>query len=370
MQSKSPLVKLLLSTAIAAAFASPAMAQTSVNVEGIADVYVGSMKNSGDAGRVTSMGSGGMSTSYFGFKGVEDLGGGLKASFTLGAFFQIDTGAQGRFNGDTLFARDANVGLSGNLGALTLGRSISPVTLPVFLFNPIGDSFTFSPLVLHKAVPTTGWASSFAGDTGWSNAIRYTTPSFGGLTANLYYQPGEASAAAGKKNVGGNVLYFNGPLSLTAAYHDVEVNNPTDTTNGVSIVKPVTLTGANVFTPSASTINPTEQKLWLVGGAYDFGMAKLFATYDQSKNNVADLRDKTGTLGLSVPAGGAGKILASVAQTRRTSDLFSELRRTTYTIGYDYNLSKRTDLYTYLMGDKVTNYDNAQSFAVGVRHRF
>jgi predicted porin len=370
MQSKFPLVKLLLSAAIAAAFASPAMAQTSVNVEGIADMYVGSMKNSGDTGRVTRMGSGGMSTSYLGFKGVEDLGGGLKASFTLGAFFQLDSGTQGRFGNDTLFSRDANVALSGNFGALTLGRMISPTTLPAFLFNPIGDSFTFSPLILHKAVPTTGWASTFAGDTGWSNSIRYTTPSFGGLTANLYYQPGEVAAAAGKKNVGGNVLYFNGPLSLTAAYHDVQVNNPTDALGVTSNVNRLSLTGASVpFTQNAA-LNATEQKLWLVGGSYDFGVAKLFATYDQSKHNVADLRDKTGTLGLSVPAGGAGKILAAVAQTRRTSDAFSELRRTTYTIGYDYNLSKRTDLYTYLMNDKVTSNDNAQSFAVGVRHRF
>ena len=362
MHFKSPLVKLLLSSAIAAAFASPAMAQTSVNFEGIADVYVGSMKNSGDSGRVTRMGSGGMSTSYFGFKGAEDLGGGLKATFTLGAFYQLDTGAQGRFPTDTLFARDANVGLSGNFGALTLGRSISPATLPAFLFNPIGDSFTFSPLVLHKAVSTAAWANSFAGDTGWSNAIRYTTPSFAGLTANIYYQPGEAAAEAGKKNVGGNVLYFGGPLSLTAAYHNVEVNNPLDTTNGVSVVKSVPVVGT-------TSLSATEQKLWLVGGAYDFGVAKVFATYDQAKHDVS-LKDKTATLGLSVPTGGAGKILAAAAQTRRTSDLFAERKRTTYTIGYDYSMSKRTELYAYLINDKVTSFENEQSLATGVRHRF
>jgi predicted porin len=308
------------------------------------------------------MGSGGMSTSYFGFKGAEDLGGGLKATFTLGAFYQLDTGAQGRFPTDTLFARDANVGLSGNFGALTLGRSISPATLPAFLFNPIGDSFTFSPLVLHKAVSTAAWANSFAGDTGWSNAIRYTTPSFAGLTANIYYQPGEAASEAGKKNVGGNVLYFGGPLSLTAAYHNVEVNNPLDTTNGVSVVKSVAIAGA-------TNLAATEQKLWLVGGAYDFGVAKVFATYDQSKHDVS-LKDKTATLGLSVPTGGAGKILAAAAQTRRTSDLFSERKRTTYTIGYDYSLSKRTELYAYLLNDKVTSFENEQSLAAGVRHRF
>ena len=364
MQSKSILVKLLLSSAIAAAFASPAFAQTSVNVEGIVDMYVGSMKNSGDAGRAAKLDSGGMSTSFLGFKGVEDLGGGMKANFTLGAFFRGDTGAAGRFGtvntaGDTFFARDANVGLSGSFGAVTLGRSISPVTLPVFLFNPIGDSFALSPLVLHSAVSTSTWGSSFgAGDTGWSNSIRYTTPSIGGATANVYYQLGERVGDNSKKNVGGNVLYFNGPLSLTVAYHDVQVGNPTDSvaTNGI-VAAPVTK--ALAF----------EQKLWFVGGAYDFNLAKVFVTYDQAKHDI-DLRDKTASLGLSIPTGGAGKILAAAAQTRRTGAGFDELRRTTYSLGYDYSLSKRTELYAFLLNDKVTSYDNASSVAAGVRHRF
>ena len=362
MQAKPTLVKLLLSSAIAAAFAGPAFAQTSVNVEGIVDLYVGSMKNSGDTGRTTKLDSGGMTTSFFGFKGAEDLGGGMKATFTLGAFFRADTGAFGRFNGDTFFARDANVGLAGNYGAVTLGRSISPVTLPAFLFNPIGDSFSFSPLVLHKAVSTNAWTNSFAGDTGWSNAIRYTTPSFGGLTANVYYQLGE-QAGGSNKNIGGNVLYFNGPLSLTVAYHDVEVNNPTDNiVTGPSIVKSVPIT-------ATTNLTAAEQKLWLVGAAYDFILVKLFATYDQAKHDT-DLRDKTGTLGVSIPTGGAGKILGAVAQTRRTSGAFDERRRPTYSVGYDYSLSKRTELYAFLLNDKVTSFENEQSLALGVRHRF
>ena len=362
MQSKTTLVKLLLSTAIAAAFASSAFAQTSVAVEGIVDLYAGSMKNSGDTGRASKLDSGGMSTSFLGFKGVEDLGGGMKANFTLGAFFRPDTGAAGRFNGDTFFARDANVGLSGSFGAITLGRSITPVTLPVFLFNPMGDSFTLSPLVLHNAVSTNAWTNTFAGDTGWSNAIRYTTPSFGGLTANVYYQLGEQTGSS-NKNIGGNVLYFNGPLSLAVAYHDVEVKNPTDTTaTGPSNVIQIPLS-------ATTNLTATEQKLWLVGGAYDFNVVKVFATYEQAKHDI-DLRDKVGTLGVAIPTGGAGKILGAVAQTRRTSSSFDERRRTTYSVGYDYNLSKRTDLYAFLLNDKVTSFDNEHSLAVGVRHRF
>jgi predicted porin len=360
MQFQPTLAKLLLSVAVAGAFAAPALAQTSVSVEGIVDAYVGSMKNSGDNGRKTAVNSGGMTTSFLGFKGVEDLGGGLKANFTLGAFFQTDTGASGRFPGDSLFARDANVGLSGNFGAVTLGRSISPVTLPVFLFNPLGDSFTFSPLVLHAAVPTTAWAATYANsDTGWSNTIRYTTQSFGGLTADLYYQFGEAAADASKKNFGGNLLYFRGPLSLTLAYHDVKAGNPIDTTNGPSTMLNVKVNG----------VSPTEQKLWLIGGAYEFSFLKLYATYDQAKHDV-DVKDRTASLGLSVPTGGAGKVLAEIAQTRRSSSAFAEQRRTTYTIGYDYNLSKRTDAYAMVMNDKVSGFESAASAGVGVRHKF
>jgi predicted porin len=367
MQSKPTLVKLLLSTAIAAAFASPAFAQTSVNVEGIVDVYAGSMKSPGDTGRTSRLDSGGMSTSFFGFKGVEDLGGGLKANFTLGAFFRADAGKIGRFDGDTFFARDANVGLTGSFGAVTLGRSISPVTLPVFLFNPIGDSFTLSPLVLHSAVSvfnTSNWGSTFgAGDTGWSNSIRYTTPSIGGFTGNVYYQLGERVGDNSKKNVGGNVLYFNGPLSLTVAYHDVEVGNPTDDVAANGVVT------APSVAPNVPGVKAFEQKLWFVGGAYDFNLAKVFVTYDQAKHDI-DLRDKTASLGLSIPTGGAGKILAAAAQTRRTGAGFSELRRTTYSLGYDYNLSKRTDLYAFVLNDRITSFDNASSVAAGVRHRF
>lgn len=358
MHSPSFLGRLLAAAALAGLFAAPTLAQTSVTAEGIVDAFAGSMKNSGDAGRTGTLGSGGMSTSFFGFKGVEDLGGGMKASFALGAFFRADTGSNGRFDGDTFWGRDANLSLSGDFGAITLGRSISPITLPVFLFNPLGDSFTLSPLVLHKAVPTAAWTDSFAGDTGWSNQIRYATPSFGGLTANLSYQLGEDAGNIGKNNIGANLLYFNGPLALTAAYHRVEVNNPFDGTAGASVVKAIPGTG----------VAASEQKLWMVGGAYDFKLAKLYATYDQSRHDVS-LQDKTVSLGLSAPLG-SGAILAGVAQTRRTSAAFADRKRSTASVGYDYDLSRRTDLYVFVMHDKVSGFDNAISYAAGLRHRF
>ncbi|HYD59520.1 MAG TPA: porin [Noviherbaspirillum sp.] len=355
MQHKNPKLKqLMLAAALCAATAAPAMAQTNVTVMGLVDTYAGSMRFAGDADRRASLNSGGMTTSWFGFKGTEDLGGGLKANFLLTSFIQADTGVQGRFPGDTLFSRDAVVGLSGGFGSLSFGRELAPHFLPTILFNPFGDSYTFAPLILHADVPlfnASGWSNSVAGDTGWSNSVRYTTPDFGGLKANLHYQFGEQAGNNGLNNVGANALYFNGPLALTAFYHTVEVNNPT-------------------HTPGSSVgFGANRQKAWMLGGSYDLKAVKLFATYGQTSHNV-DLDDKTLSLGASVPMGG-GKILAAWAQTQREGAVIgADQKRKTASLGYDYDLSKRTDVYAIYMNDRITNQSTGNSFGVGVRHRF
>ncbi len=341
MQS-TKFTKAVLAVALAGAFAAPAMAQSSVTVGGLFDTYVGSMQNADNAKSKVVVNSGGMTTSYIGFSGVEDLGSGLKAKFVLNAFLQGDTGAAGRFPGDTLFSRDANLTLSGGFGEVQVGRGLAPNFLPTILFNPFGDSFAFSPLVLRTLT------STINGDTGWSNQIKYTTPSIGGLTVNLHYQLGEVVGNTSKNNVGINALYFNGPLSLTAYYHEVEVKNP------------------------GGALDTSRQKASFVGGAYDFGLAKLFATYDETKNNAAVIsQDKSDTtsIGVSVPVG-AGKVLAGYAVTNRTIGTASEVKSETATVGYDYFISKRTDLYSMLMSNKVTKFDDGTSFGVGIRHRF
>ncbi|MFT7940670.1 porin, partial [Salmonella enterica] len=76
----------------------------------------------GDASGKGVVGSGGMTTSWWGMKGQEDLCGGLKVDFQLTAFMRVDTGSPGRFDGDPYFSRDANVGLSGGFGTVRLGR--------------------------------------------------------------------------------------------------------------------------------------------------------------------------------------------------------------------------------------------------------
>jgi predicted porin len=349
------LPKLLLATLVAGAFAVPAAAQTSVNVEGLVDTYLGSMRYAGEADRATKLNSNGMTTSYIGFTGSEDLGGGMKANFALTAYIRPDTGESGRFpGGDTLFSRDANVGISGAFGAVSLGRGLAPNFLPSILFNPFGNSFTFSPLMLHLHSKT-GWgSSSLAGDTGWSNQIKYTTPTIGNVTVNLHYQLGEDANKASKKNVGANVMYVSGPLSLTSFYHKVQVNNPIDAPAG------------NVKMVSGRAA--AEQKAWFVGAGYDLNVVKLVATYDKMTHD-ADFEDKTFSAGATVPVG-KGKVLAAWAQTKRTGSGLMDRERKTASVGYDHFLSKRTDLYTVFMNDKITDLATGNSLAAGIRHRF
>ena len=151
-----------------------AHAQSSVQLSGLADMYVGSMRMAGDAERKNTVGSNGMTTSWFGVTGTEDLGNGLKAGFAFTSFLRMSNGSYGRFVNDTFWSRDANVSLSGNFGTVRLGRWMAPNFLPTILFNPFGDSFTFSPLVLHANVPLfngTGWTGTTPADTGWSSQI-------------------------------------------------------------------------------------------------------------------------------------------------------------------------------------------------------
>ncbi|QXZ08404.1 porin [Comamonas sp. Y33R10-2] len=352
-----------IAMAAALACSGAAYAQSNVQLTGLVDMYAGSLKAPGGE-RTASLGSGGMTTSWWGIKGTEDLGGGLKADFNLTAFFRPDTGTPGRYDlafGETFFSRDANVGLSGSFGRVGLGRGLAPNFLPTVFSNPFGDSFVISPLVLHAnmGVSSANWYNTTTpADTGWSNQIVYSTPDMGGLKANLHYQFGEQTAAGqrGKKNVGLNVMYGNGPLNLVAFYERAQVNNP-----------------------AGSSVIPTTSN-WMVGGNYDFSVVKLYATYGQSKSKADVMaagwtpgKNKTYSLGLDVPVNAAGTFKAAAAQTKAEPANGSiGGKRTTFTLGYNHFMSKRTDVYGAVMYDRVkfTQSMSGTSVAVGIRHRF
>jgi predicted porin len=278
----------------------------------------------------------------------------------------MDTGASGRFGGDNLFSRDANVALAGPFGRVMVGRASAPNFIPSVISNPFASSFAFSPLIVQSNVPSgpfgaRTWIASNAGDTGWSNQVVYSTPEYNGLKVNLHFQAGEVSNDSSKRNVGVNAFYVQGPLTLTAFYHDVQVANP----------NPGVLIDATAAPVRYNTIS--RQKTAFVGGNYVFRVATAYASYQSSSNDTSTalaMEDKLFSAGLRVPAGG-GAILLAHAGTRRSGTLVgADLERDTTSIGYDYFISKRTDVYAVIMNDKITAASRASSYGVGVRHTF
>jgi len=120
--------KTLLALAATTLCTLGAHAQSTVQLSGLADLYVGSMRMAGDASSRTTVGNSGMTTSWVGIKGSEDLGGGLKVNVAMTSFLRLTDGSQGRFPGDTFFSRDANIGFSGNFGSVVLAAGSRPTS--------------------------------------------------------------------------------------------------------------------------------------------------------------------------------------------------------------------------------------------------
>ncbi|GAB4113587.1 MAG: porin [Rubrivivax sp.] len=311
------------------ALGGAASAQTSVSLYGLMDLSAGRFQAPGGPA-TKGVESGSMTTSFFGLKGSEDLGGGLSAVFAIESFLRGDTGAAGRFNADTFWARSAYVGLGSGYGTLTLGRNTTSLFVNTLVFNAFGDSFGFSPAIRH-----TFTSGTVTGDTGWSDSIKYTSPKFGGLSLTAHLAANDEGGGDNGRNGGFSALYFGGPLGLGFAYQKVRKGTVNDTT------------------------------AWQLGGSYVWGPAKLFAQYGAVDNDTTGNDHKITGLGTAVSVG-PGAVLA---QWGRISPATGS-DRTTFSLGYDHNLSKRTDVYAVYMNDRIDGLSSGSSYALGIRHRF
>ena len=325
---------------VAAMFAVTALsaqAQSSVNLYGLIDLSLGSTKPIGGFSQI-GIDNGKLTTSYFGLRGSEDLGGGLSAVFKLESYVRADTGASGRFNGDTLFARTASVGLSSTtFGTFTLGRNTTPLFVSTLSFNAFGDSFGYSPSIRHYF----DGGAVVTGDSAWNNSVLYSSPDFGGFKFGLI-----AAAKSGTSgninsngaNLGANVGYAAGPLAAALVYQDVKKDG----------VAPV-----------------PDTRTWQLDGAYDFGVAKTFLQLGQVKNTTTNVTYRLVDVGAKIPAGN-GNVL--VQYGRLSPDAGDKTN--TVSLGYSYNMSKRTELYAVAMRDKKDNLSVGSSYSLGLRHRF
>ncbi len=327
---------------------APAHAQSTVSLYGLIDMSAGQFQDAG-APKVNKVQSGNMSTSFFGFSGKEQLSPSLKAKFAIEGFLLADTGASGRFGGDAFWSRAAWVGLEGDFGSTTIGRTTNQYFVSTLIFNAFGDSFGFSPSIRQVLIPKAAMLP-FMGDTGWSNSILYSSPNFGGVSVNLQGALGEGSTSAVGHSAGGNVLYFGGPLSATFAYQRVKH-------------------GLSGFTPPIVATGFKYQDSAIVGAAYDLTVVKLFAQYALVKTEAAtDTETNYIGFGVSAPVG-PGKVLAQYGQATAEFPT-ADVKNKTLTVGYDYYLSKSTDVYAVYMNDRLTGASNGNTFALGMRLKF
>ncbi|WP_334189520.1 porin [Noviherbaspirillum sp.] len=342
--------KSLLAFTLVGTFAYSAVAQTNVTIYGVADA--GIAINDSDAptdARTYRLESGQQSGSRLGFRGTEDLGGGLSAIFTLENGFSIDNGQLGQ--GGRLFGRQAWVGLNGNFGAVKFGRQYNPI-------RPALESI--DPFALGLAGNMTNVFLAYGERA--DNTINYSTPKFGGFSGQVAYSLGEIAGSTSAGRQAGLLLGYNsGPINVVLAYHDQNL---------------ATATGAN--SGSADTI--------MLGGTYDFSVAKLHAAYAVNKGETAagatNVDSTDMMLGLTAKLG-AGNVIASYM--RKNNDLAGNGDSNLWAIGYTYDISKRTNLYTSYgrvkndptglvgFGGPLTAAGagrDPSTFNVGVRHRF
>lgn len=327
--------KSLLAFTVLSAFAGAASAQTSVAAYGMVDLGIVSEKG-GAAGSVLKMESGVQSGSRLGFKGTEDLGGGLSANFVLEAGIAADTG--GSNQGGLTWGRQTLVGLTGNFGSVNLGRQFNLVTNAIGNIDPFGGG--------HEGAYSN--IMNFAFRT--NNGIYYTTPTIGGFTGDLAYGVGEvAGNTSGNRELGLSLGYSNGPLYAVLAHRNFNDATATNT-----------------------------NKVTILGGTYDFGPVKAALGYGINKDNVGiDSNDLL--LGASVPFG-AGTFMASYIRHKDKSTLNQNANQAA--IGYTYALSKRTNFYTsysrinnsngagFTVGNAIESGTGDKGFAVGMRHKF
>ena len=314
--------KSLLALAVLTAVTGVASAQSSVTIYGKVDL--GLVLDSGAAaGKSVRLDSGVTGGSRIGFKGVEDLGGGMKAAFQLETGYCADSaaGAPNFCTGSNQFmGRQAHGDLTGSFGALSAGRQYSLGFNNLSTIDPFGTGFA-------------GQVNNIVDPSGirLNNSVTYSTPSIAGVTASGEIAFGEQTGNwEANRETGAGLTYASGPAYVGFTFYDV----------------------------GNSTGSGAARKNYLLGGTYDFGVVKIHALVQKSTGTSAlDVLDLMG--GVTVPVAGGNVMASYIHHNDRT---LANKDASQIGIGYIYPLSKRTSVYTAFA--RINN-DNGAAFTVG-----
>lgn len=374
--------KTLLAAALLAGFAGVAQAETSVTLYGIIDTGIGYNKISGgtDAQNGSKIGmiNGVQNGSRWGLRGSEDLGDGLRAVFQLESGFNSGNGNSAQ--GGRLFGRQATVGLaSDSWGQIDFGRQTNIASKYFGSIDPFGAGFGQANI---------GMGFGALNTLRYDNMVLYQTPSFSGFQFGVGYSFNANDTNAGQtgfrtadntRAITTGLRYVNGPLNVALSFDQLNASNKL----------------------AQGQVDATPRQ-YTIGGSYDFEVVKLALAYARTTDGWfqsqtvstgnGDLnfgragQGSTGIfadgfkansylLGLSAPIGGASSLFGSWQRVSASNDILTgdDATMNVYSLGYTYDLSKRTNLYAY--GSYAKNYafiDGLKSTAVGVgiRHRF
>jgi predicted porin len=357
----------------ALAAAGVASAQSSVTLFGIVDATINHAKVSGGQKR-TVLDDSGYNSSRLGFRGTEDLGGGMSASFWLEGGVSNDDG-QGKSPSSGTgfgFERRSTVSLAGGWGEVRLGRDYTPTFYNGSVFDPFGTNGVGTNIIDKVRGTTTAapFAAGFAANnntaTRSSNMVSYFLPAnLGGFYGQVSYafheqvRPTTGGAGDNGKYIGTRLGYANGPVNVALAAAKRTGTEPTLPAS-----------------PDVKTVN--------LGAQYDFGAAKLLANVSREKYDVGatEATTKGFLIGTLIPVG-AGEIRASYGRVKLDT-AGADPRAAQLALGYVHNLSKRTALYATVariknkdgaalaINSQVTGVANASSsgYDLGIRHSF
>ncbi|MFM0077054.1 porin [Paraburkholderia sediminicola] len=352
-----------------ATFSGIAAAQNSVTLYGVIDVGILYVNNA-KGGKQWSEAPAGLQGNRWGLKGSEDLGGGLKAIFTLENGFFVNTGALAQ--GGAEFGRQAFVGLSSPMGTVTLGRqydSIVDYVVPMKAGGTTAGGYANHP----------GDLDNTGNDYRVNNSVKYVSPSFNGLSFSGVFSPGGVAGNFAQNRVYSvGAGYKQGPLQLGAAYLVARNPNFSYYSNNPSS----SATGNNLSSVVAFSGYASAQTLQIVGaaGGYTFGTAtaQILYTNVQFQNfqpgatlNPQGLRGKaifnTWEANFNVLPRPDILVGVSYAYTRGSDVTSGNAGGVNYHqlhLGVDYFLSKRTDVYAVVFGQHASGRDSTGKAAV------
>ena len=368
--------------AVALALAAPVFAQSSVTVYGIVDIN--GVYSKGAATSVRE-GSGGLQGSRIGFKGTEDLGGGVSANFVLEGGLNLDTG--GSAQGGALFGRQAFGSLKTPEGTFSAGRQYSSIytitsDFSVFSNTSVGPTTAllggfaggYEPVqggAATQTLPASGSAVN-GGPARVNNSFRYTSPTYSGFSASALYGAGEVTGATNQNRL------WDGSLRYAGYGFDTMISFVNDKAQGAT---PATSTDVSTLTLAA---------------LYGWDAFHVEGGYMK----VNDQRSGEGPTGSGFDGQGfwiggdyrLGASLFKLQFVQNKPDHIASSTTNAYGAGYQYDFSKRTALYTSLT--RFQNGENAgkgglgrynqavpagltavgdndiTEFAIGVRHAF